>query len=270
VASLENFAIFSVSQFQYIILVVVFSKGAPYRESIFKNKPLLVDMTILVAFSLFLTLGPEAWPNCKNYFMLLPPPNPSGLNYRLFLVGMAGANLLLALFTEVYLSDVLVRRAVASKDAAHELVSRELAGLPDWPPLSPPAPSSPEEEPYRPEGRGVTVTETDPARPSDQAFNSLFNTPNSSIHSAAAVSLNPPQSTPRWVATVDPPHPLPRRQAEGRPPAAELALASPCREAPVASPARSFSTAQPSPASSAGPAVRQATNPTFLVLTMVL
>ena len=35
VASLENFAIFAVSQFQYIILVIVFSKGAPYRESIF-------------------------------------------------------------------------------------------------------------------------------------------------------------------------------------------------------------------------------------------
>ena len=43
VASLENFAIFAVSQFQYIILVIVFSKGAPYRESIFKNRPLLVS-----------------------------------------------------------------------------------------------------------------------------------------------------------------------------------------------------------------------------------
>ena len=81
VASLENFAIFAVSQFQYIILVIVFSKGAPYRESIFKNRPLLVswdvffflkcncnfesliqvDMVILGAFSLFLTLNPDAW-----------------------------------------------------------------------------------------------------------------------------------------------------------------------------------------------------------------
>ena len=43
VASLENFAIFSVSQFQYIILVIVFSKGAPYREPIFRNRPLLVS-----------------------------------------------------------------------------------------------------------------------------------------------------------------------------------------------------------------------------------
>ena len=46
VASLENFAIFAVSQFQYIILVIVFSKGAPYRESIFKNRPLLVSWDV--------------------------------------------------------------------------------------------------------------------------------------------------------------------------------------------------------------------------------
>ena len=59
VASLENFAIFSVSQFQYFILVVVFSKGAPYRESILKNIPLLVDLVVLAAFSVFLTVQPE-------------------------------------------------------------------------------------------------------------------------------------------------------------------------------------------------------------------
>ena len=81
VASLENFAIFAVSQFQYIILVIVFSKGSPYREPIYKNRPLLVseklclvnrydmtllqvDMIILGAFSLFLTLKPESWQVC--------------------------------------------------------------------------------------------------------------------------------------------------------------------------------------------------------------
>ena len=48
VASLENFAIFAVSQFQYIILVIVFSKGSPYREPIFKNRPLLVSLKLMM------------------------------------------------------------------------------------------------------------------------------------------------------------------------------------------------------------------------------
>ena len=43
----------------------------------------------------------------------------------------------------------------------------------------------------------VIVMETDQAQSSEQAFNSLFNTPSSSIHSAAAVSLNPSTATPQ-------------------------------------------------------------------------
>ena len=39
--------------------------------------------------------------------------------------------------------------------------------------------------------------ESDQAQSSEQAFNSLFNTPSSSIHSAAAVSLNPSTATPQ-------------------------------------------------------------------------
>ena len=43
----------------------------------------------------------------------------------------------------------------------------------------------------------VIVMESDQAQSSEQAFNSLFNTPSSSIHSAAAVSLNPSTATPQ-------------------------------------------------------------------------
>ena len=134
VASLENYSLFSVSQFQYIILVIVFSKGSPYRESILRNYPLMVDILLLTAFCLFLTLAPEAWPSCSQYFMLFPPPD--SLGYRLVIVGskctmldaqctiqvgVAAGNLVLALFTELYLSDVLVRRAVTRRDKAYEV-----------------------------------------------------------------------------------------------------------------------------------------------------
>jgi len=235
VASLENFAIFSVSQFQYIILAVAFAKGAPYREPMWRNKPLLLDILLLLAFSLFLTLQPEAWPSCANYFMLLPPPPP--LAYRLQLLGLAAANLLVSLATELYLSDVLVRRAVTSRDKAHEVVERQLRRMPDWPRLSgaPAAPRSPvEQEASGPEGE-VIVTETGGGVGPDQAFNSLFHTPDSSGHSAAAVSLNPPPVTPLR-------QPGPPRLAG---PPAELLL-----QDAAASPGRGYTTARPSPASS--------------------
>jgi len=254
VASLENFAIFAVSQFQYIILVIVFSKGSPYREPIFKNRPLLVDMVILGAFSLFLTLKPEAWQACSNYFMLFPPPEDFG--YRIFLVGAAVINLLLSLFSEIVLSDTLVRKAVNRKDKAYELVNKELRLQPKWPPISPPSDGAAESncEQSSSEDSQVIVTETDQAQSSEQAFNSLFNTPSSSIHSAAAVSLNP---------STTPLRKPPGQEIRG----AELALASPLRNGARSGPqvlmeplsgntqatSPKFSTAHPSPATTGSP-----------------
>lgn len=245
VASLENFAIFAVSQFQYIILVIVFSKGAPYRESIFKNRPLLVDMVILGAFSLFLTLNPDAWQACSNYFMLFPPPDDLG--YRFFLVGVVVFNLLLSLFTETVLSDKLVRKVTTKKDKAYELVNKELRKQPQWPPLSPPTEGSSSSSTDQSSSKDsqVIVMETDQAQSSEQAFNSLFNTPSSSIHSAAAVSLNPSTATPQKRSIVP----------DGQ--EAELTLASPLRKptrtdrSSAASP--KFSTAHPSPVTSGSP-----------------
>ena len=106
----------------------------------------------------------------------------------------------------------------------------------------------------------VIVMETDQAQSSEQAFNSLFNTPSSSIHSAAAVSLNPSTATPQRRSN------LPDGQgyndfcsffSNAIPAEAELTLASPLRNATrtdrgsAASP--KFSTAHPSPVTSGSP-----------------
>ena len=79
----------------------------------------------------------------------------------------------------------------------NKVLGRELEQRPDWPPLSPPRDRGRGAGEDQGREGGVIVTETDPVRSKEQAFNSLFNTPNSSIHSAAAVSLNPPHSSPR-------------------------------------------------------------------------
>merc|ERR1712106_820292 len=200
VASYENFSIFNISQFQYIILVIAFSKGYPYRESFFKNLPLLVDILLLTAFCLFLTLWPEASPACQKHYELFAPP-----------------------------SEDMTFRLARSNDKKHEQINKKLASMPEWPPLSPDTERMEQEATNIDDGveGQVFIMGTDIARPTNQAFDSLFSTPvatDSSSHSAAAISLNPPSTTPR-------------RQAGS----SELMLSSPCK---------SFSTARDSPSSS--------------------
>jgi len=228
VASYENFSIFNISQFQYIILVIAFSKGYPYRESFFKNLPLLVDILLLTAFCLFLTLWPEAWPACQKHYELFAPPSED-MTFRLVILAMIGANLVSSLFCEMVVSDVLVSRLARSNDKKHEQINKKLASMPEWPPLSPDTERMEQEATNIDDGveGQVFIMGTDIARPTNQAFDSLFSTPvatDSSSHSAAAISLNPPSTTPR-------------RQAGS----SELMLSSPCK---------SFSTAQDSPSSS--------------------
>ena len=85
VASLENFAIFAVSQFQYIILVIVFSKGAPYRQSFFKNFPLIEDIVVLTGFCVFLTIWPDWWPDCAMEFEQFTSPDNT-MTFRLSMI----------------------------------------------------------------------------------------------------------------------------------------------------------------------------------------
>ena len=231
VASYENYAVFSISQFQYIILLVTFAKGKPYRESFYKNIRLVVDILLLTGFSLFLTVWPDLWTACGQEFESFAVPSQS---FRWMLVGMAGVNLALSLLCEMFLADVVVRRLARSQHKKHEVLSRELEARPDWPPLSPECQQV--EAPVKVEGSGenleskVVIMETEAAKPKEAVFDSLFQTPGSTTdsaspsHSAAAIILNPPATTPRKTNR--------------------------CSEVALASPSRSFTTAQASPASS--------------------
>jgi len=230
VASYENFSIFNMSQFQYIILVIAFSKGYPYRESFLKNLPLLVDILLLTTFCLFLLIWPESWKACQVHYELFAPPQED-MTYRLIILAMVGGNLVISLFCEMVLSDLVVSKLARSNDKKHEKINKELDTRPDWPPLSTDMERVEVEATQvndQVEGQ-VFIMGTDVARPTNQAFDSLFSTPvatDSSSHSAAAISLNPPTATPK-------------RHAGGG--GSELMLSSPCK---------SFSTAQASPTSS--------------------
>jgi len=227
VASYENFSIFNISQFQYIILVIAFSKGHPYRDSFFKNLPLLIDILLLTAFSLFLLVSPESWSACQHHYELFPPPSED-MTFRLMLVAMVAANLVSSLLCEMFLSDILVNKLARKADKKYIAIDKELVKRSEWPPLSNydeniEKENQEAEEPENP----VYITGTDVARPTHQAFDSLFSTPaatDSSNHSAAAISLNPASATPKRLVM-----------------GSELMLSSP---------SKSFSTAQVSPTSS--------------------
>ncbi|XP_062562628.1 polyamine-transporting ATPase 13A3 [Armigeres subalbatus] len=97
----ENYAIFSISCYQYIILAIVFSKGAPYRKSIFSNYGFLISIILNTALSIVLTLYPPVW--LQEIFQLVIPQED--ITFRAYLVGYGLANFVLALFIEKFIID---------------------------------------------------------------------------------------------------------------------------------------------------------------------
>ena len=199
VASYENYSLFVVSQFQYIILAIAFAKGSPYRKSIFHNIPLILDILVLVAFSLYLALGPHLlFINgfITGFELFLPPEE--FFDYRLLLLGLVAANGIICIFCETFVSDGLVKRLLKSKKETYDVLEKELLSKPAWPPVTDTTASSDKSNGVK-EVSGsndVVITGKGVSDPTN-AFDSLFSTPVSISHSTAAVALNPPPASPR-------------------------------------------------------------------------
>lgn len=102
VACVENYAVYTVSSFQYIILAIVFSKGKPYRESIFTNYSLIISAFAMTCFSIYLAVHPD--PYLASLFELVLPPN---YTFRIYLLFYALANFVLSLFVELVIIDYI-------------------------------------------------------------------------------------------------------------------------------------------------------------------
>ena len=240
VASYENFAVFNISQFQYIILIIAFSKGAPYRQSFYKNLPLVLDIVCLTGFCVYLTIWPDWWSSCALEFESFAPPQED-MTFRWMLLAMVGANLVFSILFETLVADRLVRKYYRSSVKKHEMIISALDAeyRDSWPPvtsedalnLNAGLPAASSENFGQGEDGRVVIMKADKAKP-QHLFDSLLSTPGSSVsspsHSAAAVCLNPPS------------------QGLGRPGGRQ--------EMVMASPSKSFTTAQASPSSSMGTA----------------
>lgn len=91
----ENYAVFTVSMFQYITLAVVFSHGAPYRKSVVTNKQLMISMLIMTAVCTYITMMPAQW---LAEFLQLRMPKDILMSY--IVLALAAFNFVIALFFE--------------------------------------------------------------------------------------------------------------------------------------------------------------------------
>lgn len=198
VACYENYTVFTVGAMQYLILAIVFSKGHPYRKSIFTNHGLLVSFIVLACCSAYLAIYPSNW--IINYFELVLPP---AMTFRLTLVFYGVLNFIIAMLVEHFFVEYLVfgklRYRWHNVDKSKKkflAIERDMSKSLKWPPLS--------QEPL-PEAapdiliRRNTVTEIKIEKripdPSNHVDPSFLNSPGSvgfqRFGSAREVTLNP-------------------------------------------------------------------------------
>ncbi|XP_063897760.1 polyamine-transporting ATPase 13A3 [Helicoverpa armigera] len=99
----ENYAVFCISMFQYIILALVFSHGSPYRKSVLTNKQLMISILIMTCICVYITVWPADW---IARFLQLRMPKDTLLSY--IILALASFQLLIALFFERIIIEYLM------------------------------------------------------------------------------------------------------------------------------------------------------------------
>jgi cation-transporting ATPase 13A3/4/5 len=198
VACLENYTVFIISSMQYIILAVAFSKGPPYRKSLFTNYGLLASFVILSLFSVYLAVYPMWF---ANWFELVLPDD---FNFRLILVGYGVVNFIVALLIEYLFVEYLVFNKLryhwhnVDKSRRKFLaIERDMSRDIKWPPIShEPLPEAAPDLLIRQNVTEIKIEKriTEPCLPADTSFmntGSPVCTGFKHFGSAREVTLNP-------------------------------------------------------------------------------
>ncbi|ODM97522.1 putative cation-transporting ATPase 13A3, partial [Orchesella cincta] len=134
-ASYENYAVFSVSAFQYIIMAVVFSQGSPYRKGFWTNKYLMLALVGLTTLTGYIVLYPDSWV-IGQLELQLPP----SMEFRLTLIGFIVCNFVIAVLIEQGIVNFLLSKRRSNKPPAAKhgylQIDQELSSREDWPPVS--------------------------------------------------------------------------------------------------------------------------------------
>jgi len=131
---LENYALFSVSSFQYIIMAVIFSQGKPYRKSIVTNPGFVISLVVLTLFTCYIVLYPASWLSAALELVVSPD-----FGFRAILIGFGLCNLVLAALVEYGVVNFIIENKFSYR-AEHEKkqyvkIEREIQKDYDWPPI---------------------------------------------------------------------------------------------------------------------------------------
>ena len=83
-ASTENYAVYSVSTLQYIILALAYAKGRPFREVFYKNYWFVAALVACSAFSLYAMINPTGFVQEWLELTELPP-----MDFRMIILGLS-------------------------------------------------------------------------------------------------------------------------------------------------------------------------------------
>ncbi|XP_076256726.1 polyamine-transporting ATPase 13A3-like [Rhynchophorus ferrugineus] len=105
--SYENYAVFCVSTFQYIIMAIIFSESKPYRKSIFSNKIFVFSLALMTAVCVYITIYPHQF--IIDLLELKVPPNYDG---RLMVLWIAAINYIACHVMEFFLVETLLAKYI--------------------------------------------------------------------------------------------------------------------------------------------------------------
>ncbi|XP_057320538.1 polyamine-transporting ATPase 13A3-like isoform X2 [Microplitis mediator] len=142
----ENYTMFVMSSMQSIIIALAFSKGHPYRKSIFSIRGLGIYTIIITLFTAYLAISPFEW--LRNRLELEMPPE---MSFRIRLVLYCAAHFIVSLLVEYYMVDYLAASKLCcgrhDNDKSRRkflAIERDLSKNTKWPPLT--------QEPSTPDG----------------------------------------------------------------------------------------------------------------------
>ncbi|XP_026187758.1 polyamine-transporting ATPase 13A2 [Mastacembelus armatus] len=134
--NMENFSVFGLSGFQYIIIAVVVTKGYPHKKPLYYNVIFLILVFIL--FALMTVLVVFHVPFLSPWLQLYNIPD---MNFKMLLIAVAALNLLTCFIVELLIDMGILNclRLLRGRRPSKKLYKRLhslLCDLPTWPPLN--------------------------------------------------------------------------------------------------------------------------------------
>ncbi|XP_030760094.1 probable cation-transporting ATPase 13A3 isoform X2 [Sitophilus oryzae] len=108
--SYENYAVFCVSMYQYIIMAIVFSQGSPYRKPIYTNRILMFSLTLMTAICTYMAIYPGNFT--QSFMELMVPPQFDG---RIMILCIAAVNYVACHFTESVIVETVLGKFICPK-----------------------------------------------------------------------------------------------------------------------------------------------------------